>query len=180
MFISKSIYKIQYCKPVIINQIKACLIAEDIRRPIVERISTDTEYVTNDVTLGIDEKDGILLFGTNACGKSTLMKAIGLNVILAQAGFFVPCSRFQLKPYTQIFTRILNNDNIFRSQSSFAVEMMELRSIFQLADENSLILGDELCSGTETTSAISIVSKSLDILSTKQSLYDNFTFTSIN
>ena len=95
--------------------------------------------------MGKDNKDGILLFGTNACGKSTLMKAIGLNVIMAQAGLFVACSEFQLKPYTKIFTRILNNDNIFRAQSSFAVEMMELRSIFQLGDENSLILGDELC-----------------------------------
>ena len=107
------------------------------------------------------------MFGTNACGKSTLMKAIGLNVILAQAGFYVACSEFQIKPYTQIFTRILNNDNIFRGQSSFAVEMIELKSIFQMSDKNSLILGDELCSGTETLSAISIVSKSLDILSKK-------------
>ena len=137
----------------------------------MERIATDTEYVTNDVVLGKDNKDGILLFGTNACGKSTLMKAIGLNVIMAQAGLFVACSEFQLKPYTQIFTRILNNDNIFRSQSSFAVEMMELRSIFQLGDENSLILGDELCSGTETLSAISIVATSLETLSKAKSSY---------
>ena len=161
----------KYCKPTLIDNDKSCLVAKGIRHPIVERISTDVEYVTNDVSLGKNSKDGILLFGTNACGKSTLMKAIGLNVILAQAGFFVACDSFSLKPYTQIFTRILNNDNIFRSQSSFAVEMMELRSIFQLGDENSLILGDELCSGTETISAISIVSKSLDILSSKKSSY---------
>ena len=63
------------------------------------------------------------------------MKAIGLNVILAQAGFYVACSEFQIKPYTQIFTRILNNDNIFRGQSSFAVEMIELKSIFQMSDK---------------------------------------------
>ena len=157
----------KYCKPLLIDNEKSCLIAKDIRHPIVERISTDTEYVTNDIILGKDDKDGVLLFGTNACGKSTLMKAIGLNVILAQAGFYVACSEFQIKPYTQIFTRILNNDNIFRGQSSFAVEMIELKSIFQMSDKNSLILGDELCSGTETLSAISIVSKSLDILSKK-------------
>ena len=161
----------KYSKPCLIENEKSCLIANDIRHPIVERISTETEYVTNDVVLGKDNKDGILLFGTNACGKSTLMKAIGLNVIMAQAGLFVACSQLQLKPYTKIFTRILNNDNIFRAQSSFAVEMMELRSIFQLGDENSLILGDELCSGTETLSAISIVSKSLETLSKKQSSY---------
>ena len=160
-----------YKKPELIDNEKSCLVAKEIRHPIVERISTDTEYVTNDVVLGKNDKDGILLFGTNACGKSTLMKAIGLNVIMAQAGLFVACEEFQLKPYTQIFTRILNNDNIFRSQSSFAVEMMELRSIFQLGDENSLILGDELCSGTETLSAISIVTKSLETLSKTKSSY---------
>ena len=173
--VSSTIAKIsiqnKYCKPVIIDNSKSCLVAKDIRHPIVERIAVDTEYITNDVILGKDEKDGILLFGTNACGKSTLMKSIGLNVIMAQAGFYVPCSSFEFKPYTKIFTRILNNDNIFRSQSSFAVEMMELRSIFQLSDENSLILGDELCSGTETLSAISIVSKSLDIFSKAKSSY---------
>ena len=68
-------------------------------------------YVTNDILLGSDNKDGILLFGTNACGKSTLMKAVGLNVVLAQAGLFVAASSFKFTPYTQIFTRILNNDN---------------------------------------------------------------------
>ncbi len=173
--VSSSIAKLsiqnKYCKPELIDSEKSCLIAKDIRHPIVERVTTDTEYITNDIILGKDDKDGILLFGTNACGKSTLMKSIGLNVIMAQAGFYVPCSQFQFKPYTKIFTRILNNDNIFRSQSSFAVEMMELRSIFQLSDENSLVLGDELCSGTETLSAISIVSQSLDILSKKKTSY---------
>jgi len=157
----------RYSKPIIIESDKACLEAYDMRHPIVERISTDTEYVTNDITLGKNNKDGILLFGTNACGKSTLMKAVGLNIILAQAGFYVACSSLKFKPYTQIFTRILNNDNIFRSQSSFAVEIMELRSIFKMCDNNSLILGDELCSGTESSSALAIVSNSIKTLSDK-------------
>ena len=97
------------------------------------------------------------MFGTNACGKSTFMKAVGLNIIMAQAGLFVASSTFQYKPYTQIFTRILNNDNIFRSQSSFAVEMQELKSILNRSDDHSLVLGDELCSGTESISALSIL-----------------------
>jgi DNA mismatch repair protein MutS len=59
-------------------------------------------------------------------------------------------------PYKYIFSRIIGNDNIFKGLSTFAVEMSELRTILRLTDENSLILGDELCSGTETLSAISI------------------------
>jgi len=161
-----------YSKPEIINEDKSSFIAKDIRHPIVERIQTEIEYVPNDVSLS---EDGILLFGTNACGKSTLMKSIGLTVIMAQAGFFVPCSEFKYSPYKQIFTRILNNDNIFKRQSSFAVEMTELRGILKRADKNSLVLGDELCSGTETTSALSIVSAGLKVLS---DLKCSFIFTS--
>jgi DNA mismatch repair protein MutS len=75
---------------------------------------------------------------------------------MAQAGLYVPCIEFNYMPYKYIFTRIIGNDNIFKGLSTFAVEMSELRIILRLADENSLILGDELCSGTETQSAISI------------------------
>ena len=103
------------------------------------------------------------------------MKAVGLNIIMAQAGLFVAASSFTFKPYTQIFTRILNNDNIFRSQSSFAVEIQELKSILHRADQNSLVLGDELCSGTESISALSIISTGLSTLCQKES---SFIFTS--
>ena len=103
------------------------------------------------------------------------MKSIGLTLIMAQAGFYVPCSELRYSPYTQIFTRILNNDNIFKRQSSFAVEMSELRGILKRADKNSLVLGDEVCSGTETTSALSIVSAGLKTLS---DLKCSFIFTS--
>jgi DNA mismatch repair protein MutS len=75
---------------------------------------------------------------------------------MAQAGLYVPCKEFIYKPYNYIFTRILGNDNIFKGLSTFAVEMSELRTILRLSNKNSLILGDELCSGTENTSAISI------------------------
>lgn len=157
-----------YCKPIILDTEECCINVKDIRHPIVEKINVNTEYVTNDIELN---NNGILLFGTNACGKSTFMKAMGLNLILAQSGLYVACSEFKYVPYTQIFTRILNNDNIFKSESTFAVEMNELRGIMQRADNKSLVLGDELCSGTETTSALSIVYAGLYTLSKKKSTY---------
>ena len=92
-----------YHRPKIVESEKSFIDIKDIRHPIVERIHTNTEYITNDVHLGKkDEKDGILLFGTNACGKSTFMKAVGLNIIMAQAGMFVSASSFIYKPYNQI------------------------------------------------------------------------------
>ena len=67
-------------------------------------------------------------------------------------------------PYEYIFTRILGNDNIFKGLSTFAVEMSELRIILNKSNQNSLILGDELCSGTEIESATSIFVSSLQNL----------------
>tara|TARA_E500000178_G_scaffold347556_2_gene401075 strand:- start:736 stop:3813 length:3078 start_codon:yes stop_codon:yes gene_type:complete len=154
-----------YSKPEIIDsssQSKSIFIGKDVRHPIVEKIQKEIEYIPNDIELS---ENGMLLYGTNACGKSTLMKSIGLTLIMAQAGFFVPCSSLKYSPYTQIFTRILNNDNIFKRQSSFAVEMGELRGILKRSNNKSLVLGDEVCSGTETTSALSIVSAALKKLS---------------
>ena len=166
-----------YHRPIIKSSDKSYLDAKDLRHPIVEKIHVETEYVTNDILLGDEKtnKDGMLLFGTNACGKSTLMKAVGLNIVLAQAGLFVAASSFEFSPYTQIFTRILNNDNIFRSQSSFAVEIQELKSIMSRSDSKSLVLGDELCSGTESISALSIIATGLNTLCEKRS---SFIFTS--
>ena len=147
---------------------------QEIRHPIIERINTETNYVPNDVKIGINNDiTGMLLFGTNASGKSSLMKAIGLNIIMAQAGFFVAAKKFCFSPYEYLFTRINNNDNIFKGESSFAVEMGELRSILKRANNKSLILGDELCSGTENISALAIFSSSVIKLDERKS---NFVF----
>ena len=145
-----------YCKPEIVNADKAFVDARDLRHCLIERFQTNELYVTNNVCLGDGNTDGILLYGTNAVGKTTLIRALGISVIMAQSGLYVPCSSFRFKPYKRIFTRIIGNDNIFKGLSTFEVEMSELRTILRLMDENSLILGDELCSGTETVSAISI------------------------
>ena len=148
--------KYNYCKPVIVKSDKSFVDAKNLRHCLIERFQSNELYVTNDIILGDYNSDGILLYGTNAVGKTTIIRALGISIIMAQAGLFVPCSEFNYMPYKYIFTRIIGNDNIFKGLSTFAVEMSELRTILRLSDENSLILGDELCSGTETQSAISI------------------------
>jgi DNA mismatch repair protein MutS len=154
--------KYNYCKPQIVEADKSFISAKNLRHCLIEHLQTNELYVTNDISIGktCDEKtpsvDGILLYGTNAVGKTSFIRSLGISLIMAQSGLFVPCSEFVYMPYTYIFTRILGNDNIFKGLSTFAVEMSELRTILRLADKNSLVLGDELCSGTENTSAVSI------------------------
>ena len=153
--------KYKYCKPTI--DLKegtgsgsgSYVDARDIRHCLIERINEDELYVTNDISLGLKDR-GMLLYGTNAVGKTSMIRALGICIIMAQAGLYVPCSAFTYRPYRSIMTRILGNDNLFKGMSTFAVEMSELRVILKCADQNSLILGDELCSGTEIDSAISI------------------------
>ena len=154
-----------YTEPVMIPNKKSFVNIKNMRHPIIERISTSSEYVPNDVIIGLEQIDGMLLYGCNAVGKSSLMKAIGLNIIMAQAGMFVAASEFIFQPFDYIFTRISDNDNLFKGQSSFAVEMSELRSILKRSNSRSMVLGDELCSGTESVSAQSIFAASMIQLS---------------
>lgn len=159
---AKSAAEYGYCRPSISARgEKSFLRVREIRHPIIERLSSVVEYVSNDVELGVEKAQGILLYGLNAVGKSSLMKSIGLSVIMAQCGSFVPATSFEFYPYTNISTRIQTRDNIFKGQSTFAVEMCELRTILKKASERSLVLGDELCSGTETTSGVAIVGATL-------------------
>jgi DNA mismatch repair protein MutS len=154
-----------YVRPVYVEANAAGVSVTDLRHPILERL-TDIPYIPHSVSLGsiatatnvqaAQAENGILLYGVNAAGKSSLSKALGLSVLMAQMGMPVPASAMTLAPYNGLYTRILGNDNLWAGMSSFVVEMTELRTILK-AGPKSLVLGDELCAGTETTSAIAIV-----------------------
>ena len=146
--------------------------ATGIRHPLVEKINTSVEYIKNNIVLGTsDGIDGMMLYGVNASGKSNLMKAIGVNIVLAQAGCYVACDKFDYVPFKYLFTRILNNDNIYAGMSSFQVEMTEFKTILKYANQNSIVLGDELCHGTETNDAASIVAAGVNILSKRKTKF---------
>jgi DNA mismatch repair protein MutS len=159
----------KYCRPIIDPDREYSFVdAKGLRHVLIEHIQQNELYVANDLALN---KGGILLYGTNAVGKTSLIRAIGIATIMAQCGFYVPCSTFRFKPYKSFFTRILGNDNLYKGLSTFGVEMSELRMILKNADENSMILGDELCSGTETQSALSIFVAGLMDLHEKKSSF---------
>jgi DNA mismatch repair protein MutS len=143
--------------------------ATKLRHPLVEKILQKESYIPVDIHLGFDHtQTGILLFSLNAAGKSVCMKAVGISIIMAQAGMFVPAENFTFSPFKKLFTRISGNDNIFKGKSSFAVEMSELNSILRRADSNSLVIGDEICHGTEHYSGGGIIAQSIITLAQKQ------------
>ena len=161
----------KYCRPTIKdNDSKSYLNLKQVRHPIIEIINEEIKYIANDIKLGHDQ-DGILLYGMNSAGKSSLMKSIGLSVIMAQAGMFVPCKKMEYYPYNKLYSRIPGGDNIFKGQSTFVGEISEIRNILKCADDKTLIIGDELCSGTETKSAIAIVSAGILDLIKKESSF---------
>ena len=159
-----------YNRPTIVRGGSSFFRARGLRHPIIEKINEDILYVPNDIEIN---GNGILLYGLNGGGKSSLLKAVGLAVVMAQMGMYVPVDVLEYYPFKTLYTRIMGSDNIFRGLSSFALEMTELRTILKYADERSLILGDEICRGTEIHSALSIVSSAVVMLCRKRT---NFLF----
>jgi DNA mismatch repair protein MutS len=157
--------KYGYCRPEIcaVSSGESWLNIKQLRHPLVER---KNEFVPHDVRL-----DGMLLYGVNQSGKSCTMKSIGIAVVLAQAGFYVPAKSMEFYPYSNLMTRIIGNDSIDYGLSSYAVEMMELRSILTRANSKTLVLGDEVCHGTESASAVSLVAASLMHLNKSRSSF---------
>ena len=167
----------------------------DLRHPIIEAGEEQGIFVPNDIILGdlsLTKKEqqgnviiknsnpvnfydnnmhGVLLYGINSSGKSSLMKSIGIAVILAQAGFYVPAGSMRFTLFDSLFTRISGADNIAKGLSSFAVEMLELKNIFNRATKNSMILGDEISHSTETMSGVSIVASAILKLASLESIF---------
>lgn len=161
-FITNNAYtssKYHYIKPIIKNDSESFINSSNLRHPIIERI-IDYEYVPHNVELNKDTK-GNLIYGFNSCGKSSYMKSVGLNLIMAQCGMYVSADSFEYGIFESLYTRISGNDNLFKGHSSFIIEMNELRTILKKANEKSLIIGDEVCRGTEYLSANAIVASAI-------------------
>jgi DNA mismatch repair protein MutS len=132
-----------YVKPVISSDRNVEII--EGRHPVVEKMTT---YVKNDIIMNKGEI--FLITGPNMSGKSTYMRMFAVIVYLAQIGSFVPAKSAKLPLYNAIFTRIGSSDDISGGKSTFMVEMVESNEALRSADENSLILFDEIGRGTAT------------------------------
>ena len=130
-------------------ELKAC------RHPVVERVLPRGKFIPNDVRF--DEAARIILLtGPNMAGKSTVLRQVGLAVIMAHMGSFIPAEAATMGVVDRVFTRVGASDNLGRGQSTFMVEMAETSAIVHGASERSLVLLDEIGRGTSTYDGVAI------------------------
>ncbi len=125
------------------------------RHPVVERMMPRDKFIPNDVRL-VEDARLIILTGPNMAGKSTILRQIGLIVLMAQTGSFVPADAATIGVCDRVFTRVGASDNLVRGQSTFMVEMSETSAILHSATSRSLVLLDEIGRGTSTYDGVSI------------------------
>jgi DNA mismatch repair protein MutS len=125
------------------------------RHPVVERMMPREQFIPNDTSL-TDDARLIILTGPNMAGKSTVLRQIGLIVLIGQVGSFVPAAHARIGIVDRVFTRVGASDNLVRGQSTFMVEMSETSAILHTATNRSLVLLDEIGRGTSTYDGVSI------------------------
>ncbi|SDA02255.1 BZ3501_MvSof-1269-A2-R1_C50g00263 [Microbotryum saponariae] len=148
---------------------RAVLEFEELRHPcVLNRAlrSASVDFIPNDVTLGGDAEQLILLTGPNMAGKSTLLRMTCAAIIMAQLGCFVPAARARIAPVDAIYSRMGANDFIFANASTFKVEMDDCNKILTKATPRSLVILDELGRGTSTYDGMAIAYSVLHRLAT--------------
>nr|YP_010323264.1 MutS-like protein [Tenerodus fallax]UKP88399.1 MutS-like protein [Tenerodus fallax] len=149
---------------------RGSILAEGLRHPLVEQLNTQEECVGHDISLG-ENLGGMLVFSVNGAGKSTLLRAIGVNTILAQAGMYVAADSFKFTPYNYLIASISGKDDLHKGHSAYEVKMKDLRTIVKLSSSNILVLGDEMCSGTDVSSGAAILAATVERLSEDQTSF---------
>jgi DNA mismatch repair protein MutS len=131
------------------------LILRESRHPVIERMMPRESFIPNDARF-TDSERVALVTGPNMAGKSTILRQIGLCVVLAQMGSFVPAEEATIGAVDRLFTRVGASDNLAQGQSTFMVEMSETSAILHNATARSLVLLDEIGRGTSTYDGVAI------------------------
>ena len=153
-FASLAISK-NYTRPKINNGHK--IIIKDGRHPVIECLNQDgLEFIPNDISLNKKDNQIMIITGPNMAGKSTYLRQVGLIVIMAQIGCYVPASSASIGIIDKLFTRVGASDNLTKGESTFLVEMNETANILNNLTSKSLILLDEVGRGTSTYDGLAI------------------------
>ncbi len=143
----------RYVRPTIRDGFE--LMLRESRHPVIERLMPRESFIPNDARFTEAERV-LLVTGPNMAGKSTILRQIGLCVVLAQLGSFIPAAEASIGVVDRLFTRVGASDNLARGQSTFMVEMSETSAILHNATAQSLVLLDEIGRGTSTYDGVAI------------------------
>ena len=147
--------KNSYCQPILVKETMISI--EGGRHPVVEKLMPSTErFVPNDLLINASKNQIQLITGPNMAGKSTYLRQIGLLVLMAQIGSFIPAKNAKIGIVDKLFTRVGASDNLAGGESTFLVEMNEAANILNNATSRSLILLDEIGRGTATYDGMSL------------------------
>ena len=151
-----------YVRPKLISTASSFFNAVALRHPIIEK-NIKHEYTPIDFSID-DENSGHVVYGLNTCGKTSLIRSVGLAIVMAQAGMFVAARSLELSPFSNLLSKISLQDNPSLNHSKLMVEIFDIRTMLSIANENTLIITDEMFSSTDTLSAIQLTSATLSSL----------------
>lgn len=119
---------------------------ENMKHPLL--IGCVEHVVTNNFEIGQDYKS-VVITGSNTGGKTVTIKTIGLFLLMVKAGLFIPCTAAKIYPFKKVFADIGDEQNILQSLSTFSSHMTSLIEILDRSDDETFILLDEICAGTD-------------------------------
>ena len=159
--------KLQAVEPEITEE-KGYLYFENMKHPLL-LISKGEDVVSNNFEIGGKcNYNSLIITGSNTGGKTVTLKTIGLFILMAKSGMFLPCTFAKLYPFENVFADIGDNQSILESLSTFSSHMTNIIEILKESDENSFVLLDEICAGTDPVEGAVLAQGILDKLAQKK------------
>lgn len=138
---------------------------ENMRHPLL--IGTVENIIANDFEIGKSYKS-LVITGSNTGGKTVTIKTIGLFLLMARAGFFLPCTMAKLYPFKKVFADIGDDQSILQSLSTFSSHMKNIIEIVENSGNDTYVLLDEICAGTDPQEGSVLAKVILENLSQKE------------
>ena len=138
---------------------------ENMKHPLLMKVSENV--VSNNFEIGKDYKS-MIITGSNTGGKTVTLKTIGLFILMAKAGMFLPCSYAKLYPFKNVFADIGDSQSILQSLSTFSSHMTNIIEILKQSDKNTFVLLDEICAGTDPVEGAVLAQGILEKLKQKE------------
>ena len=138
---------------------------ENMKHPLLMQVTE--EVVANNFEIGKDYKS-VIITGSNTGGKTVTLKTIGLFILMAKAGMFLPCTHAKLYPFRNVFADIGDSQSILQSLSTFSSHMTNIIEILNQSNDESFVLLDEICAGTDPVEGAVLAQGILEKLAQKQ------------